>query len=369
MKPKARLWHSLRLLLLATGAAALVVGLWSGLALIGAVPPSVPLRVADRHGAIMVCGFFGTLISLERAVALGRGWAYAAPALSAAGALTLVLADAGVMPIALFLASGLVFTAASAMILLRFPALFTALLTVAAASWGIGTLLWLAGRPMAESAGWWLAFLVLTVTAERLELSRVVQPPRSAQAALGVAAALVIAGSARGDLMSPLAPFMGLGFCACAAWLLVYDVARRTIRQTGQTRFSAVCMLSGYGWLAVSGVLLLVLPPGRAAFSYDAAVHAVTIGFILSMVFGHALIILPAVSGLRVRYSAVAYLPWALLQFSVAIRVAADLLEWNLSRSASGMLTVIALAGFAATLIVASLRAVAKPVSSPQGSP
>jgi hypothetical protein len=32
------------------------------------------------HGPLMVCGFLGTLISLERAVALDA-WSYAAPAL------------------------------------------------------------------------------------------------------------------------------------------------------------------------------------------------------------------------------------------------------------------------------------------------
>ncbi|HRN65649.1 MAG TPA: hypothetical protein PLA98_12495, partial [Alicycliphilus sp.] len=36
-------------------------------------------------GQIMVLGFLGTLISLERAQAIGRPWAYLAPALLAAG--------------------------------------------------------------------------------------------------------------------------------------------------------------------------------------------------------------------------------------------------------------------------------------------
>jgi hypothetical protein len=38
----------------------------------------------------LVSGVFGRLVGLERAVALGIGWAYAAPALSASGTVLLV---------------------------------------------------------------------------------------------------------------------------------------------------------------------------------------------------------------------------------------------------------------------------------------
>ena len=51
--------------------------------------PSVPALVAF-HGPLMVGGFLGTVIGLERAVALGRGWAYVAPLATALGAVALV---------------------------------------------------------------------------------------------------------------------------------------------------------------------------------------------------------------------------------------------------------------------------------------
>lgn len=349
-----RQWRPLRLLLLAAGAASLIVGLWGGLARIGVMLPGGMPQTADRHGALMICGFFGTLISLERAVALRQAWAYAAPVLSAAGVLMLLLADAGrPMPFVAFLAASLMLTIGSGTIVIRQPALFTIGLTVAAAAWGIGTLLLLAGRPLPEVVGWWLAFLVLTIAAERLELSRVLAPSRTAQIVLAAALALVLAGAARAELGREFAPLMGLGFLGSAAWLLVHDVARRTVRQSGQVRFFAACMLAGYGWLAFAGLQLLLAP--RAAFAYDAAVHAIAIGFVLSMVFGHALIIFPAVIGLPLRYTAALYAPLALLQISVATRVLADLLEWTEPRAASALLTVISLAGFAATVIAAAI--------------
>jgi len=49
------------------------------------------------HGALMASAFFGTLISLERAVALGRLWAYAAPLACGAGGVALV-GDAAACP-------------------------------------------------------------------------------------------------------------------------------------------------------------------------------------------------------------------------------------------------------------------------------
>jgi hypothetical protein len=343
----------LRYVPLAFAAAALLTGLWTGLARIGlAVVPASPLDGA--HGVLMVCGFFGTLISLERAVAIGRPWAYAAPALGAAGAAAL-LADAAGVAAVLFVLAAAMLTAATTRILVRHPALFTAVLTIAAVAWGVGTLAWAEGRPMAEATGWWLAFLVLTIAAERLELSRLLTPPRSAQAAFIVAIALVLAGAARGELASASAPLTGLGLLACTAWLVRYDIARRTVRQQGQTRFSAACMLAGYGWLGITGAFMLMMPPDSAAFSYDAAVHGITIGFVLSMVFGHALIILPAVTGLRVRYHAGLYGPLALLHGAVGLRLMADAFEWVDARAASGPLTILAMVGFVATVVFASM--------------
>ena len=101
-------------------------------------------------------------------------------------------------------------------------------------------------------------------------------------------------------------------------------------------------------------MLLILTPPGSIAFSYDAAVHAITIGFVLSMIFGHAAIILPAVTGLRVRYSAAAYVPLVLLHLSLLVRIGADLFEWIGLRAVSGPVTIIALAGYAGTLVAAS---------------
>jgi hypothetical protein len=235
-------------------------------------------------------------------------------------------------------------------------ALLAGIPSIAALSWGLGTLLWLANRPAAESAGWWLAFLVLTVAAERLELSRVATPPPIARALFVAIVIVILTGTARGELDGPSSPYLGTGLLACGAWLLIYDLARRTVRLSGQIRFTAACMLLGYGWLIIAGLELLAGPLHLTLFWYDATVHAVTLGFVLSMVFGHTLIIFPSVIGMKLRYSPVLYLPLLLLQISVAIRIVGDFSGSTELRSLSGSLTVAAVALFAVTIASVSGR-------------
>ena len=347
-------WRRLRLIPLAVGALAMAAGLWTGLARLGvSLPGGVP-SMTEFHAAFMIAGFLGTMISLERAVALGRPWGYMAPVLSSVGALLLFASVLGAAALTFIAASGILLLATS--IGARRLSLFAVILAAGAICWAIGTSLWLIGFSMPVVVGWWLDFLILTIAAERLELSRFGSPPRMSSVMLTIAVLLLLIGSARGELASDWAPFTTVGLLACAAWLLRFDIARRTIRGQGQPRFSACAILAGQMWLGVAGALLLFVPPGVAAFSYDAAVHAIAIGFVLSMIFAHAPIILPAIIGARVGYSGAVYAPLILLHFSVLLRVASDLFEWSDLRSASGIFTVLALLGYAITIAVASRR-------------
>ena len=64
-----------RLLLLAPAAVALLTALWGGLGRLGWALPAVHPAAAALHGPLMVSGFLGTLITLERAAALELAWA------------------------------------------------------------------------------------------------------------------------------------------------------------------------------------------------------------------------------------------------------------------------------------------------------
>lgn len=74
-----------RLIVVIPAAAVLVLGLDAGLLLLGLPMPVIAPRLADLHAPLLVFGFVGTLVSLERAVALRSSAAYAAPALLVAG--------------------------------------------------------------------------------------------------------------------------------------------------------------------------------------------------------------------------------------------------------------------------------------------
>lgn len=50
----------------------LLAGLWGGLLLLGLPVPTLLATTAEEHGVLMSLAFLGTVISLERAVALGR---------------------------------------------------------------------------------------------------------------------------------------------------------------------------------------------------------------------------------------------------------------------------------------------------------
>jgi hypothetical protein len=349
--------------LLALAALALLTGLYGGLGRLGWSVPSGAL--AELHGALLISGLFGALISLERAVALGPGWAYAAPAFSGLGTLLLLAGAPPLYGAGAYALAAVVLAAASLVITIRQPALFTGTLLFGALTWLTGNILWALGGSISDVVGWWLSFLVLTIAAERLELSRLLAPKRGSEAIFLFALAVLLAGAQNGLMTANGAVLFGIGLLLKTGWLLRHDIARQNVRRGGQTRFMAACMLAGYIWLAIAGLGLITFPPEGSAFGYDVALHAILIGFVLSMVFGHALIILPAVVRLRLRYAGALYAPLLLLHASVALRVGAGLVAWNPGRMASGPLTALALVSFGLILVIAARRR--RPLTAPVG--
>ncbi|NJL56922.1 hypothetical protein HC928_18535 [bacterium] len=82
-----------RVLMLLTVAVALLGGLGSGLARLGWQMDGMSQNWILIHGPLMICGFLGTLICLERAVALASRyrWSMIVPAVNALGAATLLI--------------------------------------------------------------------------------------------------------------------------------------------------------------------------------------------------------------------------------------------------------------------------------------
>jgi hypothetical protein len=334
---------------MALGMLALLSGLAGGLARLGwPLPVAAPL--VAFHGPLMVAGFLGTVIGLERAVALGRSWAYGGPIASGLGALALAAGVPGGRE--LMLLGSLVMVVAFVAILGRQVALFTVVMTLGALCWVIGQALWLGGEPVHRVVWWWAGFLVLTIVGERLDLSRLQRQTAASRVAFVAAAGVLLVGLGRASL----APddgmrLVGAGFVALAAWLGAFDVARRTVRGAGLTRFIAAALLAGYAWLAGAGLLLLRWPHVAAGAQYDAILHALFVGFVFSMIFGHAPIIFPAVLGVRVAYRPIFYLPLGLLHASLVVRMVGDLASWLAGRQWGGLLNALAIVLFFALVV------------------
>jgi len=305
----------------------LVIGLWAALLRMGWNLPWLQPGQALAHGPLMVCGFLGTLISLERAVALGRSWGYLAPGFTALGGAAIIIGVPGLAAPILILLGSLALVAIFAVIVRRQPAMFTLTMAAGAIAWAMGNFLWLAGVSIPEMVHWWMAFLVLTIVGERLELSRFLPPSRYSRLLFAAAVALYLAGLA-GSSLAPISGhiLLGAGMVAMAVWLARFDIARFTMRQRGLPRFAAICLLTGYVWLAAGGVFAMLADrwPAVVELRYDAMLHTVFLGFVFSMIFAHAPIIFPSVTALRLPFRPVFYTHVLLLQLSLSWRIAGD---------------------------------------------
>lgn len=334
---------------------ALLFGLWAGLLRIGWAMPA-PNLLAAAHGPLMVSGFLGVLIPLERAVAIRQKWMFAVPLAAGAGWVSLLFSPAlG----ALLLTLGSFGTLAILGVMVwREPHLHTWTMAAGAAAWALANLLWLSGRPVFQVIFLWMAFLVLTIGGERLELSRVLRPTAQ-QIHLFMLFAVVLGAGAVLALFDLVweARLSGAAYAGLALWFLRFDLASRNIRHPNPlTRYIAICLFSGYFWLAAAGMLFVYYGALIAGPIYDAALHTLFVGFVFSMIFGHAPIIFPAILGVQVRFYPAFYLHLALLHFSLLLRVAGDLsfqADW---RRWGGLINELAIVLFLASTLFSLLH-------------
>jgi len=320
---------------------ALLFALWAGLLRLGWSLPTFP-SLAMAHGPLMVCGFLGTLIPLERAVAIRRKWMFSAPALSALGWVLLLASPAGTV---LFTLGSLVTLAILIFMLVREPEIHTLVMAVGGLSWVVGNILWMTGMPVFQMVFWWMAFPILTIAGERLELSRVLRLTPVKVLTFGLFTALILIGAATTlfdlDLGTRLS---GAGLLALGLWFLSNDIAIRNLRHPAPlTRYIAYCLFAGFLWLILGGGMMLGVGAQVAGPYYDAALHIVFVGFVISMIFGHAPIIFPAILQARIVYQPAFYIHLALLHLSLLVRVIGDMASLQILRQWGGLLNEAAI--------------------------
>lgn len=314
------------LILAATG---LLTGLYSGLVRLGLLISGNPPVSPIAHGPLMINGFLGTLIGLERATALEHKWAYAAPVFLATSTILLLMG----LPIpsnwALIIGSaGLTFVMGYLYYLQ--PKIYHLIMALGAVSLLAGNLLFVAGSPIYSIVGWWAAFPILTIFGERLELNRIMRPPKQAQhiftmLIIGWIIALTVTHFDRttGWIIASLL-LIGI-----AGWLIQYDIARKTIKSIAWTKYSAICLLTGYGWLILAGLFGLWYGLPTAGPIYDGLLHMLFVGFVFSMIFAHASVIIPSLSGKLVSWHSYFYLPLILLHGFLFLRIFGDMMEFS----------------------------------------
>ncbi len=277
------------------GGVGLLLGLMGGYHRLGWPVFGVPGSAAAEHGALMTGTFFGTLIALERAVAIKRWWAFI-PAWACAlsmPALVLGIRQLGFLLLGL---GGIGMAVVFGVLLRRYQYFPFALMGGAAALFALGWGMRLAGIEFVRVAPVLIGFFILTIVAERLELTRILGAERQAlQWLLGLVVVLLLGIGV--ELMAAHWQMLGIALGGIGGWLLRYDVALRALRRpvSALHRYTAGVLAIGYGWLLVT--MLMSIVGAASALFYDALVHSFFVGFVFAMVFAHGIMIFPALLG------------------------------------------------------------------------
>lgn len=338
----------------------LLFALWSGLVRLGWSLPDIQTSLVLNHGPLMVSGFLGTLIILERVVALKRRYLFIGPILTAIGGFALIINHLSLTGQVLITAGSIGGLVVLGMMVQMERRIYTLIMMLGVLTWVVGNILWLAGWPIFRVVLWWVAFLVWTITGERIELSRVRRITATQQRFYYLAVMVFLAGLVVSIWdRSVGVRIFGAGLLMQAAWLLIFDIAPRNIRHPNAlTRYIAWCLLPGYLWLLLAGALAMTNGAYLVGFMYDAVLHAIFLGFVMTMIFGHAPIILPGVLQIPVTYRPTFYIHLVLLHLSLVTRIAGDLLGWIPGREWGGMFNVIAVLLFLGQTAYVSRNAV-----------
>lgn len=329
----------------------LLSGIWSGLNRIGwSLPVSL---ISAHHGAIMVGGFLGTLISLEKIIPLKKKSLYLIPVLNA---LSVVFFFSGQPKVSIYILA--VSSIALVVVFLYYfrtqRTIIYMLMSLGAVCWLIGNLLLLTKFFYPLAFPWWAAFALLIIAAERLELMKFL-PVQQSDKLVFVSLLLCFVVGVLFSFHGAGNVLCGLALIAVSTWLMRNDIIGINLRKSGLPKFVAVALLAGYASLLLSGVFFLVL--SDQWLTYDAIVHSFFLGFVFSMIFAHGPMILPGIMGIQaLPFHPVLYYWLSLLQISWLIRIFSDISVEIEVRKISGALSAAAILGYFVTMGILTIR-------------
>ncbi|MFB6344201.1 MAG: hypothetical protein ABEK50_00305, partial [bacterium] len=165
----------LRLPIMLAAGLGLIAALLGGMNRLGLILLDVPGRVALNHGGLMVSGFLGVVIAMERAVALPVKGSLLVPAMGGAGTLTILFSPFQGFGLFLILLASVGVVGLFGYIFSVQPSLHNTVLLAGGVCWLVGNTYWWRHVPVHQFVGWWMAFLVFVIAAERLELNRLLK--------------------------------------------------------------------------------------------------------------------------------------------------------------------------------------------------
>lgn len=278
--------------------------------------------IAIHHGAIMVGGFLGTLILLEKVIPLKKKILMALPVVNA---FSLIMIVPGFYYIGQIL---LVIGAVGLLVVFivyfrKQPGDLSIMLMIAGACCQlIGHIVLIRKEFYPLVFPWWMGFILFVIVGERVELSKFLPVTQRNKYLLVSFLILFLIGIVL-PFHGPGKYLSGISLIFIALWLLRHDIISIGIKKEGLTKFSAAALMAGCLSLTLTGVFLISLPD--LPFAYDAIVHTFFLGFGFSMIFAHGPIILPGVLGLNVKpYHPLLYIPLAAMILSLILRLLGD---------------------------------------------
>ncbi len=329
----------------------LLSGLYSGLNRIGWNLYATPLTA--HHGAIMVGGFLGTLIALEKIIPLKKKSLYLIPIVNASSVVFFFFNQPKVSIYILVVSS-----IALAFVFLYYYRIqrerIYILMFIGAICWLTGNVLLLTKFFYPLAFPWWAAFVLFIIAAERMELMKFRPISRFNKNIFIVLLMCFIIGvlfsfHGAGNLIC------GLSLVGSSLWLLKNDMIGINVKKTNLPRFTAISLLTGYVCLLLTGIFFFSL--SDQWLTYDAIVHTFFIGFVFSMIFAHGPMILPGVMGIAVTpFNPILYVWLIVLHISWLIRIFADVLVELEVRKMSGLLSALAILGYFITMAILTTR-------------
>ncbi len=311
------------------------------------------LNTSMHHGAIMVGGFLGTLISLEKIIPLRKRYLLLIPASSGASVFLFFL-DQPRYALILLIAAALGLSLVFLSYLIRTKDLIYFMMLCGGLCWITGNIVLIAKNSYPSAFPWWIGFILFIITSERLELTKFLPVTQQLRVLLTgflflYAAGIIWSFHAGGHWISAAA------LIAVSLWLMKNDIVGISIKKGGLQRFIATSLLCGYVAMLVTGVFLVTLR--NAPFGYDIVLHTFFLGFAFSMIFAHGPVILPGVLGISAKpWHPIMYGWLILLHASLATRILADLTFYLEIRKISGWASAVAILGYFATVAALTIK-------------